>query len=379
MATAPASLFDPSHYAHVRRPALDASHLPAWCYSSQEWYDREVQRIFLKEWNFIGRADQLQNPGDYLTLEFVGVDVIVVRDKANQLRAFANTCTHRGTRLLTGEGNCGKVIKCPYHSWVFSLEGDLLATPGMEQTPNFERGPWPLTPIKLETWQGFLFLNFDPMSESLAEYLGDLTEQLASYNYSEMVCVRRKEYELACNWKVYIENAMEDYHTPTVHKTSVGNQKLIYVETRGQWEVGHLVSEKSVAILPGEKAVFPHIPELKGLAHGGTNFVLLYPSTMWGCAPDCMWWLELHPMGPARSKLIVGSCFPRSTIARPDFEQEVQKYYFRWDKSIPEDNHISEEQQRGLSSPYCRTSRVSTHEILVNTIANWVLDRTLDR
>ena len=86
---------------------------------------------------------------------------------------------------------------------------------------------------------------------------------------------------------------------------------------------------------------------------------------------------RVAPQGPTRCTLVVGSCFPKSTVARPDFEQEVQKYYFRWDKSIPEDNHISEEQQRGLGSPYCRTSRVSTHEVLVNTIAKWVLDRVL--
>lgn len=371
------NLFDPAHYANVRLPVLEASHLPPWCYTSEAFYQREVERIFMKVWNPIGRADEIPNPGDYFTVDLVGSPAIVLRDRSGRLRAFANTCTHRGTRLLSGKGSCDRVIKCPYHSWVFSLEGNLLATPGMEQTLNFDRSALGLTPIRLETWEGFLFINFDPDSGSLLEYLGDLPEKLGSYRFSEMVCVRRKGYDLACNWKVFVENAMEDYHTATVHRATVGDQKPIYLETRGQWEIAHLPSEKSVATLPGETVGFPRIDGLEPLAAGGTNFVLLYPATMWGCAQDCMWWLELHPEGPARSTLIVGSCFPKDTVARPDFDAVVQKYYYRWDSSIPEDNHISEQQQRGLASPLSRTSRVSSHEVLVHSIANWLLDRVL--
>jgi phenylpropionate dioxygenase-like ring-hydroxylating dioxygenase large terminal subunit len=369
-------LFNPAHYANVRRSVMEANHLPRWCYTSQEFYDREVERIFMKEWNFIGRADHIPNPGDYFTLDFVGTSVIVIRQGNGGLRAFANTCTHRGTRLLSGEGNC-KSIACPYHSWVFSQEGALIAARGMEKTQGFDKAAYGLTPVKLETWGGFLFLNFDPSSKSLGEFLGDLPDKLGSYRFSDMVCVRRKEYDLACNWKVYVENAMEEYHTATVHRATVGTQKSSHVKTRGDWEVAHLESEKTIAILPGETTTFPHIDSLDALAASGTNFALIYPSTMWGCTQDCMWWLELRPQGPARTKLIVGSCFPQATIARSDFTEVVQKYYRRWDKSIPEDNQISEEQQLGLSSPFCRTGRVSSHEVLVHSIANWVLDRVL--
>jgi phenylpropionate dioxygenase-like ring-hydroxylating dioxygenase large terminal subunit len=90
-----------------------------------------------------------------------------------------------------------------------------------------------------------------------------------------------------------------------------------------------------------------------------------------------MWWLELHPMGPHQTKLIVGSSFPRNIVSRPDFEEVVQNYYKRWDISIPEDNHISELQQRGLSSPFARQGRLAQAEPLVHTFANWVLDRVL--
>src|SRR5438270_7709088 len=107
-------LFDPRHYEGVRRPLLDAETLPAWCYTSPAFYRREVERIFRKVWNFLGAADQIPNPGDYFTVTFAGVPIIVLRDGAGQLRAFANSCRHRGSELLSGSGNC-KLISCPYH------------------------------------------------------------------------------------------------------------------------------------------------------------------------------------------------------------------------------------------------------------------------
>jgi phenylpropionate dioxygenase-like ring-hydroxylating dioxygenase large terminal subunit len=114
------------------------------------------------------------------------------------------------------------------------------------------------------------------------------------------------------------------------------------------------------------------------MAAQGSWYPLLYPSTMFGCTYDCMWWLELHPMGPEKTKLIVGSCFPRSTVERPDFEEVAERYYKRWDISIPEDNHISELQQRGLASPLARQGRLARAEPLVHTFGNWVLDHVLD-
>jgi phenylpropionate dioxygenase-like ring-hydroxylating dioxygenase large terminal subunit len=98
---------------------------------------------------------------------------------------------------------------------------------------------------------------------------------------------------------------------------------------------------------------------------------------MFGCTIDCMWYLELHPRGPGRTELIVGSCFPRKTVARADFEEVVARYYKRWDISIPEDNEISEWQQRGLESPLCAPGRLSHLEPLVHAIDNWVLDRAI--
>src|SRR5262245_9183973 len=99
---------------------------------------------------------------------------------------------------------------------------------------------------------------------------------------------------------------------------------------------------------------------------------------MFGATRDCMWWLELHPLSASRTRLIVGSSFPKKTVARDDFAEIVQRYYKRWDLSIPEDNDISNLQQRGLASPFARQGRLTHLEPLVHVFGNWVLDRVLD-
>lgn len=370
-------IFDPAHYAKVRLPFLESETLPTWCYTSQEFYDREIERIFKRCWNFVGRVDEIPNPGDYRVFDLFGESIIFIRDKSGDIGAFANTCTHRGTRLLSGSDNC-RVISCPYHGWAFALDGELVATPGMEDTVGFKRCDYGLVPVRLETWAGFMFVNFDDSAESLADYLGDLPEQFASYNFDDMVCVRRTTYYLDCNWKIFLENAMEDYHTPVVHKASIGKQNTTRVPTVGAWDSIHMAADRTCAILPDETTTFPEIPTLSGLPAQGTHFTAIYPCTFFGTTQDCMWWLQEIPMGPTRTRLEVGPCFPRDTVARPDFEAEVQKYFRRWEKSIGEDNAISEEQQVGVGSMFARPGRLSSQEPVVHAIANWVLDRTID-
>jgi phenylpropionate dioxygenase-like ring-hydroxylating dioxygenase large terminal subunit len=315
---------------------------------------------------------------DYFTIDFTGVPVIVVRGSDGEVRAFANTCRHRGALLAEGEGNC-RAFRCPYHSWAYDIDGAMIAAPQMDQTRGFDPADWRLTPIRLERWAGFMFLNFDANARPLMQYLGDLPQKLGSYRFEDMTCVRRKEYDLACNWKIYVENAMESYHIATVHRSTLSRQKGKPSEPQpsgGQYCALFKEHKGSRALLAGDTG-FPEMEHLRDLAAQGSWYPLLYPSTMFGCTYDCMWWLELHPRGPDKTRLIVGSCFPKSYRQRPDFEEVVQRYYRRWDISIPEDNAISALQQRGLASPFARQGRLSYAEPLVHTFGNWVLDRVL--
>ena len=374
----PQNLFDRTHYTDVYKPHLEARTLPRWCYNSEQFHERELERIFMKTWTFIDRVDAIPNPGDYITVDTFAGPVFVIRDNESNIRAFANTCRHRGSRVLAGAGNCRSIV-CPYHSWTYGLDGSLLRAVGMEETVSFDKSALGLKPIRLETWGGFMFISFDRDSESLLEYLGDLTECYASYKFEDMVCTRRSEYEVDCNWKLLVENAHEDYHTPTVHKGSLGNQISEALPTpRGNWESIFLPLEASVAVLPGETPVFPHIPDLEGNLGKGTLFTLLHPSTQFACVQDCMWWLRIMPVGALRCRIHFGFCFPRSTAERPDFEHEVEPYYRRWDIGIEEDNRTGELQQDGLRSMFCEPGPMSWREPKVQSIAQWILDRVLD-
>jgi choline monooxygenase len=372
-------LFDSALYASTRRPVMQAETLPPAAYTSDEFYAREVERIFMGEWNFMGRADQIPNPGDYFAADYVGVPLLVARDRAGVLRAFSNSCRHRGSAIAEGEGNC-RTFACPYHGWVYGLDGALLSAAHMEKAAGFDPKQYGLVPIRLETWAGFLFASFSHEAPSLATYLGDLPQKLASYRLDDMVVVRRKSFEIACNWKLFVENAMEELHIATVHRKTIQQHTPMEThepeEARGQYCALFSTHEGSMALLKGDVG-FPEIPSRRGKAATGTYFVMLYPSTMLGVTSDCMWYLELRPLGPRRTLLIHGACFPKSTAARDDFAEVAERYFKRWDTTTLEDIHASERQQRGLQSPFSARGRFSHHEVLVHHIDNWVLDRVL--
>jgi choline monooxygenase len=381
--SAETDIFDPKHYRAVRRPLLDAETLPPWCYTSEAFYRREVERIFRKEWNFIGSVDQVPNPGDFFTLTFAGVPLIVLRDAEGHLRAFSNTCRHRGSELLSGSGNC-KLIVCPYHSWSYKLDGRLNAAPEMQKTHGFDPDSHGLVPIRLETWGGFLFVNFDDGAQDLHAFLGDLPERLEPYRLEEMACVRRREFMMECNWKLFVENAKESYHIATVHRSTINKYASARAagywveEPKGTYVITFAQHDGSMALLKGDSG-FPKIESLEGHREaGGTTAPLIYPCTYLACTIDCAWYLELHPLGPRRTRLVHGALVPRDRQTRPDFEAVMANYYKRWDITIEEDIVASERQQNGLSSPFCLPGRFSHREPLVHEIDNWILDRVLD-
>ncbi len=372
------NLFDPNTYARVRKPLLEAETLPPVCYTSYDFYEREVSSIFYKCWNLIGRIEYLKNAGDYFTTSLVGVSLIVILGEDGRIRGFINSCRHRGAKLLEGEGNC-KAIRCPYHSWLYSTAGDLRAANGMQETRNFDASRFGLTQVKLDAWSGFLFVNLDPECASLKEYLGDIDRFTASYEFENMITVRRKELTVRTNWKSYIENSLENFHLPTVHQRTIGGVKAQWNPidgAPGNYVLLQSCTTASRATLGGD-AAFDRIATLRGPAAEGAQYILIYPCTVIGADLDCMWFKQMAPDGPHLVRYSAGFCFPKASVERADFEQIVPNYHKRFDLVISEDNGISELQLDGLSNPFSRPGRFSSLEPLVHTIDNWVLDRVL--
>ena len=248
--------------------------------------------------------------------------MIILRDQDGALHAYVNTCRHRGSELLEGEGNC-KLIVCPYHSWSYELNGRLRGAPEMEKTIGFDKSKNGLIPIRLDTWGGFIFVTFDNDAPSLQEFLGELPQKLAPYHLEEMALVRRKSYDIACNWKLFVD-AKESYHIATVHRSTINQYASAKAagywveEANGEFVISFAQHEGSMALLKDVKG-FPTIESLIGRREEkGTYAPLIYPSTYLACTIDCAWYLEMHPIAADRTRMIHGALFPKSRLQRPE-------------------------------------------------------------
>ncbi|MGI9386658.1 MAG: aromatic ring-hydroxylating oxygenase subunit alpha [Methyloligellaceae bacterium] len=360
--------------ANARAPLETARSMPAGFYTSPEIFENERRNIFLKHWFFVGRTDELPNPGDYRAFETVGGPAILIRGEDGNLRAFANFCRHRGSILLEGEGNCKRVV-CPYHAWSYFIDGQLYGCPDMEDAEGFDRVENGLVPIRMETWAGFVFLTFDADAPPLLDHLGDMTERMASHRLEDMRCTWEIELECACNWKLLLENAMETYHTGTVHRDSVGAQTSRTIETQGDWLCIQVLSGRSIATLPGAAPSFPSIAGLDEDAQQGTYFTVIHPTCQFAVAQDCMWWLNVLPRAENSTLLEIGGCFPHDAVDDPDFETKARPYYERWEQVGREDVSILERQQTALQSVLYRPGPLSGRDDQVQAIGIWVLDR----
>lgn len=358
--------------AAAEPPLEEARSLPAAAYTSADFFRAEMQHIHLRHWFFVGRADELGGAGDYRAIDTVAGPVILVRDFAGELRAFANVCRHRGSLLLTGSGN-RRAIVCPYHGWGYRLDGSLAGAPDMERNPRFRPEDQGLIPIRMELWQGFIFLTLDPDAHTLLDHLGNLPAVFASHRLGDTVCTWRIELDANCNWKLLVENAMESYHTRYVHAKTVGAQISIDIDTTGEWECIQVLSDQSTAVLGEAPPPFPPLTGLSPEAQRGTYFSLIFPTTQFAVAQDSMWWLQVRPLAPDRSVLSIGGCFPRSVVTHPDFERKAAAYYDRWRRVGEEDVAMLQLQQRGLTSILHRPGLLSWRDEKVQRIDQWVL------
>ncbi|MBL4601216.1 MAG: aromatic ring-hydroxylating dioxygenase subunit alpha, partial [Emcibacteraceae bacterium] len=191
--------------------------MPPVVYSSEEIHNIELEKIFSKEWICVGHISVIKEAGDYLTFNLATHPVIALRDNTNEIRVYSNVCAHRSSRLLDGFGNC-KVIICPYHAWAYELNGKLRGAPRMDKDKVKHVH---LNQLKFEVWQGLIFVNLDHNAAPLSPRLSALDEPINKFDFANMDVVHSYEGELACNWKVLVENFCESYHLFKVHKTTL--------------------------------------------------------------------------------------------------------------------------------------------------------------
>jgi len=372
----PNSMFAAESYRELRRPLLEASGLPPVCYTSTEFYEREVERIFRQHWQFVGREEQLPEIGSYFCYDGPAGPVIILRSSRGKIRAFANSCRHRGARLLNGNGDCTRIV-CPYHAWTYRLDGRLIGTPGMQQTIDFESADFPLLELPVSSWGGFVFIHYQASPAALLDHLGNMPDRFDDHGASQMRLVGKLDFEINSNWKLLAENALEAYHTGSVHRETLGQQESRPVQTAGNWTGLLVEDEYSVATLPGDGNPFPFIGGLGDEAAAGAYFTMLYPSTQLVFAQDCMWWLAFTPVAVDRTQLSIGACFPQSTCELEGFEEKLKPYFERWQRATAEDNAICEQQQQGQAFER-PPGRYAASEFAVHAFDNWIIDQVLE-
>ena len=194
--------------------------LPSTWYYDPEQYARELRAVWYRDWVCVGRLEDVPEKGDYRVVALGDQRLIVTRSGAGQVRVFHNTCRHRGSTLCTADAGRfanGRII-CPYHTWTYSLDGDLIATPSRVETGDFRAADFSLYAVHADTWGGYLFVNLSATPAlSLFDFLGKEADELKNWPLADMVSVHQERTHLACNWKVFWENYSECYHCPRMH------------------------------------------------------------------------------------------------------------------------------------------------------------------
>ena len=337
----PEAARNPETYARVRLPLRQASTLPSWVYTSTEWWQRELKTVFANQWLFAAREEDIPAPGDYVRVDMVGQPLIVVRDRAGGIRALSASCRHRGTELVTGRGNCSTFV-CPYHGWSYALTGELLGARGMNQeAESFDPRAWGLHRVRAEVWGGFICINFDADAPPLSSSMADMPERFKTYRLEDMRVTRRWVKRLTANWKVWVENSRENYHTPVAHRESLRRMGRPASSTLYRlWGVEGVYVVNSGWIGGGLQVPDEHFPFLEGLGEEDlqhTHLLLFYPNFLLNFLPDHIAYHQLFPEGPESTTVVSTKCFPKAVIERPDFAERTGPYYTPAELFLAED------------------------------------------
>ena len=200
-------------------PLSEAYTLPAAWYTDARVADLELRNVFSCTWQAIGRTDQVEKPGQYITGTVAGEPVVAVRGSDAKLRAFFNVCRHHAMTVMNEPCGTAQHMRCPYHGWTYNLEGELRGMTEFEGVQNFDRAKNGLVPVGVAMWEKFVFVNLDPEAAPLEEFLGTLVERARPLGFAGLNFVERRSYTLGCNWKVYVDNYLDGgYHVPHMHR-----------------------------------------------------------------------------------------------------------------------------------------------------------------
>jgi len=358
---------DPDGLARAQRPFGQSTMLPAAAYTSADVLAWERRHLFAGTWTCLGRPEDVYGEGTQRAVVVGDVPVLLTRDH-DTLRAFANTCRHRGHELLAdGETSVRRSIVCPYHAWSYDLAGTALAAPGFRGVAGFDLATHGLVELPLRLWHGWLFVHAahpvaDPDGPDFAAHVGALGDVLAPYSPERLVLRARHTYTVTANWKVVTENYHECYHCPLIHPelchvsppTSGDNYDL-----PGAWVGGSMRLRDAMATmsLTGESGGVA----IDGVDPRRVEYVGLFPNLLVSAHPDYLMTHRLVPLAPDQTWI---ECSWYFVDADPPVDPTYAVNF--WDLTNRQDWAACESVQRGLASPHFRPGPLAPGEDAVH-------------
>jgi choline monooxygenase len=307
--------------------ALDPRH-----YLGAEMLERDLDRVFSRSWQLLAHESRLGAAGDHVVASIGKTPVLIVRGTEGPLRAFANVCRHRAGPLALCDGKGARALHCKYHGWTYDLDGRLRHAPEMGGAEGFVTDEIRLPQFRVASWQGFVFVTLADDTPPLEEVYGGIAERIAPIALAAMEFVRSDAYEIACNWKIYVDNFLEGYHLPYVHP---GLSKVLDYRVY------------STELFPWHSLQHSPLRANDGLYGDGEAFYyFVYPNIMLNIMPGRLQVNRILPAGPDRCRVefdyyYAADCAARARIDRDrEFSDEIQQ----------EDIAICEAVQRGLAS-----------------------------
>ncbi len=374
-------------------PSMGTGPIPAEAYTSPEYFEKERENIFKKTWMMVGREQEIPEPGDYFQkpISILNANLIVVRGKDGIVRAFHNSCRHRGNQVCYEQHGNTKFFSCGFHGWVYDNMGKLVHVTDRDRFFDLDEATLALAPIATETWNGFIFVNAEPEPEqNLKDYLGGLGEQLDGYPFDKMVQIGKWSAQVKCNWKVFIDAFHELYHVGWVHRNWLGPA---FVEAPR--EAARISSVRIYG--PHHSATIPRNPnyqpteieqlaykysgggmvrnrEARGLPEGpppGINpdgdanhafeVNVIFPINFIDMAPDWYFTYEFWPVAVDETHWVCKMYSPKPQTIGERLAQEVLVVQFR--DGLLEDLSTEESTQQGLKSGAVPFLQFSDQEI----------------
>lgn len=323
-------------------------------YTDPAFFAAELDRLWGKSWVCIGFAHEVPEPGCVRPVSLAGKPLLMLRDHAGKLRVFWNVCRHRGMQLVSEPGRLAGVVRCPYHSWCYALDGELKVTPhvggpGQNTDPAIDRTELGLLPVRSAEWLGCVFVDLAGEAPPFAEHIAPLARRWADFADRPLYAGSECGFtlEVACNWKLAVENYCESYHLPWVHPGLNSYSRLedhYTVIEAGFAGQGTLAYRPLLAADGRRLPAFPDLPEKWS---EGAEYVALYPNLLLGVHKDHTFALRLEPLAADRTREHVALWFADPSALDADHSTLRQRLGELWREVFAEDIGVVEGMQRG--------------------------------